>query len=51
MKELLNKTFLKFLARFVIIILIGVTGVVIIGIFIDSSQSETAAVKEEPRIR
>ena len=46
MRGLLNKTFLKFLVRFVIIILIGVTGALIVGFF-DAQNDIPASVQYE----
>ena len=43
MDKLLNKTFLKFLTRFIIIIMLGLAGALVTGIIGDLKDSEQAA--------
>jgi len=47
MRDLLNKTFFKFLVRFIFIILIGVVGVFIAGIVNRVSDDSITATVEE----
>jgi len=49
MKDIFTPTFLKFLTRFILIVLIGVIGALVAG-FIDVEQKEARTYQSSPKI-